>query len=213
MENPWADLPETPPFVAPADGSLIGRYPKAAARLQLDLLPTPYLGKPDAQVYVLVLNPGGQHDDFEFGAEFVRERRRALRFESSCCFWSLNPALRGSEAHKYAWDHMGRLIGEVGRQRVAERMMWVQYFGYQSLRGPEFPVELPSQRFGFQLVQDAIVAGKLVIIARSRMEWTEAVPELASYDYIRLSNWRRPYLTPGNMGGAAFARLVQALSE
>jgi hypothetical protein len=97
VDNPWADLPETPPFVAPADAPFIARYPSHVASLRLDLLPAPYLGKPDASVYVLMLNPGGRHDDFKYGPDFVQERRRALRFEASRCFWSLDPSLCGSE--------------------------------------------------------------------------------------------------------------------
>ena len=74
-----ARLPQTPPFVAPADKNLIDRHSERAASLQLNLLPSPFLGTPDAHVYVLQLNPGAGHDDFKYGTDFVEERRRALR--------------------------------------------------------------------------------------------------------------------------------------
>lgn len=96
MLNPWADLPGGPPFVSPADAPYIRRYPTAAQSLQLDLLPSPYVGKPDARVYLLLLNPGGRHDDFKYGSAFVEERRRALRFESMHCFWPLSLAMAGA---------------------------------------------------------------------------------------------------------------------
>jgi hypothetical protein len=213
VNNPWADLPTAPPFVAPADAALIDQHPRPAASLQLDFLPSPYLGKPDADVYMLMLNPGGRHDDLSYGAEFVEERRRALRFESSRCFWPLNPAIRGSEAHRYSTTRMRALIDAVGEDRVAERMMWVQYLGYQSLEWRPFPVPLPSQTFAFQLVRDAVKAGKTLIVGRSRKLWTAAVPELLNSDYIELRNPRSPYLTPKNMGEAAFSRVVEALND
>jgi hypothetical protein len=216
MENPWAELPQTPPFVAPADKSLIDRHPERAPNLQLNFLPSPFHGTPDARVYVLQLNPGAGHDDFKYGADFVEERRRALRFESSSCFWPLNAALRGTPAHDYSTKKMRLLIEEVGEDCVAGRMMWVEYFGYQSLKYRDFPVVLPSQRFAFQLVREAIAARKTVIIARSRRLWLDAVPELARYDYIELRNPRNPTLTPNNMGPAElglakFSRVVEAL--
>jgi hypothetical protein len=162
---------------------------------------------------MLLLNPGGQHNDLDYGPDFIKERRRALRFESTNCFWPLNPNLRGSEAYKYASTRMAALIDAVGLDRVAERMMWVQYFGYQSLEWRPLPVALPSQKFAFHLVREAIATGKPVVIGRSRKLWTAAVPELASYDYIELRNPRSPYLTPNNMGATAFTRLVEALSD
>jgi hypothetical protein len=211
MENPCAELPQTPPFVEPADKSLIDRYPERAANLQLNFLPSPFLGTPEACVYVLQLNPGAGHDDFQYGTDFVEERRRALRFESSSCFWPLNSALRGTPAHDYATKKMRRLIEVVGEDCVAKRMMWVEYFGYQSLKFVPFPIALPSQRFAFELVREAIAARKTVIIARSHRRWLEAIPELASYGYIELHSWQNPSLTPKNMGDAEFSRVVEAL--
>jgi hypothetical protein len=157
------------------------------------------VGKPDARIYLLLLNPGARENDFMRGDEWVQERRRALRFESSRCFWPLDPGMVGSEAHKYAAARLRRLIEVVGRERVAQGMMWLQYVGYQSLEYHPFPVRLPSQEFAFSLLREAISAGKIVVIGRSRKLWIEAVHELADYDYIELESPRSPYLTPRNM--------------
>lgn len=123
--NPWADLPDTPPFVAAADAEYIRRYPGPASKLRLELLPSPYVGKPDARVYLLLLNPGGGEDDFMHGGEWVQERRRALRFECSDCFWPLHPSMVGGEAHKYVAGRLRSLIAAVGPECVAQRMMWL----------------------------------------------------------------------------------------
>ncbi len=100
-------------------------------------------------------------------------------------------------------------------------MMWLQYFGYQSLDWQAFPVSLPSQEFAFRLLREAISCGKIVIMGRRGIEklWTAAVPELAEYDYIQLRSPRNPWLTPpsrsrrGNMTIAEFTRIVEALSD
>ncbi len=82
VENPWSDLPREAPFIAPADGPAFDRHPAAGRDLLFDFLPSPYLGTPHAEVFVLMLNPGGRHDDLRSGPAFVEERRRAMRFES-----------------------------------------------------------------------------------------------------------------------------------
>ena len=121
--------------------------------------------------------------------------------------------MAGTEAFKYAITRMRGLIDAVGQERVAERMMWLQYLGYQSLEWQPFPIPLPSQEFAFWLLREAMKSGKVVVIGRSRQLWVSAVPELAHYDYIELRSPRSPYLTPANMGTAAFTRIVEALSD
>ena len=81
MLNPWADLPDKEPFIARVDADYIRRYPQPYSNLELGLLPSPYEGKPDARVYLLLRSPSGGHDDRRY-PEFLCERRRALRFES-----------------------------------------------------------------------------------------------------------------------------------
>src|SRR4051794_28697575 len=131
MENPWFNLPEHSPFIAKVDAPLFERYPRLRRELMLDFLPAPYAGTPRADVFVLLLNPGGRNDDSRYGPDFVEERRRALRFESEWSFWTLNPAYSYTEGYDYANQRLRTLIERVGRLRLAQRMMWVQYLGYQ----------------------------------------------------------------------------------
>ena len=214
MLNPWVDLPPKDPFIARADANHIRRYPKPYRNLELGVLPSPYLGKPDARVYFLLRSPSAGHDDRDY-PEFLCERRRALRFESAWCFWPLAPAMRRNRT--YAFEYVMRLMREViaavGQERVAQRMMWLQYLGYQSREWVPFPVRLPSQEFAFSLLREAMNSGKLVIIGVGETLWTRAVPELANYGYILLHSLRNPTLTPRNMGKDEFTRLVEALSD
>ena len=214
MLNPWADLPPKAPFIARVDADYIRRYPKPYSNLELDLLPSPYLGKPDARVYFLLRSPSAGHDDRKY-SEFLSERRRALRFESAWCFWPLAPEMKRNRT--YAFEYVTRLMREVlaavGQERVAQRMMWLQYLGYQSREWVPFPVPLPSQEFAFSLLREAMNSGKVVIIGVGETLWTSAVPELADYGYIPLDSPRNPTLTRRNMGQAEFTRVVEALSD
>src|SRR5690348_1214379 len=113
MENPWAELPTQPPYVAPVDARLVARYRADASRLRLDFLPSPYIGTPRATVLVLMLYPSARNDDFAFGDHFVAERRRALRFDGEWPFWPLNPAFQHTPGSEYATTRMRTLIEDV----------------------------------------------------------------------------------------------------
>ena len=64
--NPWLDLPKRPPFVLkrdlPAIGELNGHANKDH-RIDVDLLPEPFLGSTVAPVVLLGLNPGWSPED------------------------------------------------------------------------------------------------------------------------------------------------------
>jgi hypothetical protein len=81
--NPWLDLPDRQPFALPDDLSLIEEFNrKSSANYQVDLnlLPEPFIGRPDAPVVLLNLNPGWSPGDAEWHAKhaFVRLIRANL---------------------------------------------------------------------------------------------------------------------------------------
>lgn len=60
MQNPWLDLPRTPPYVLPIDAEAVARFNESAkdhGRLLLELLPYPRLGDPNAPIVLMSLNP------------------------------------------------------------------------------------------------------------------------------------------------------------
>ncbi len=67
MENPWANLPSSPPFVGPADADILSRLgPRLQGKfaLQLDLLPQHWTGNVNtAEILMLALNPGYSEQD------------------------------------------------------------------------------------------------------------------------------------------------------
>ena len=61
--NPWPALPSEAPFVLPDDQEAIARFNVSAperTRLELTLLPEPFVGSVDASVGLLTLNLGVQ---------------------------------------------------------------------------------------------------------------------------------------------------------
>jgi hypothetical protein len=109
--NPWHDLPQSPPYLLPDDAAVLARYPRAKAELQLDLLPAPHQGWPDsAEVWLLTINPGGKTKDFEFGPEFVRQRRRSLTFESDFPIFSLDSRWPAQAGYEYWTSRLQHFI-------------------------------------------------------------------------------------------------------
>ena len=102
--------------------------PPPAARLVLAALSASawceeWRGHPDgcrllrARIHALVVNPGGRHDDFNYGSEAVEERR--TRFDSRHCFSSLQPGFVGPEAFKHAETQAPGLAEDQAWGRVA----------------------------------------------------------------------------------------------
>jgi hypothetical protein len=69
MDNPWFDLPLAPPYVLPRDQEILEAWNHFADEphsLDLDLLPSPWVGRLDAPVIALNLNPGLGDTDHEW---------------------------------------------------------------------------------------------------------------------------------------------------
>jgi hypothetical protein len=202
-QNPWADLPLEPPYLAPSDGVVMERHPQAYERLRLDLLPYPYQGARDAEVLLLLANPGAGDLPSDYPAELLEERRRALTFTNR-----VDPRF----ATETWWTkRMGPLIDAVGEDRVSRGTLSLEYFPYHSRRYRRFPELLPSQQYTFDLVREAIRASRLIVVVRQKRAWLEAVPELAETDYVEVKNPQSAYISPGNLRAEDFARLVTRL--
>lgn len=210
LENPSTRLPSDPPFVLPEDRRVLDRHPATARNLLFDRLPVPYFGEPDAPVVLLTLNPGGRTRDADFGFRYVEERLRQLRFEGTVPF--LSEEFAATPGYQYWAARLRWLSERVGFHRVINGLFCIQWFPYQSLRFREPAELLPSQHYSFALCRRAIREKREIVILRSRVRWLRAVPELRRADFIELRNPRAPYLSPKNMGDAAFERLVARLS-
>ena len=116
MENPWPQLPTDAPCVLPPDRSIIEAFNARYAdkhesdcrtssctgcfTIQTQLLPEPFIGDPEARVYLLNLNPGyfpGEDDDWHVAAGF----RTAIID---------NLDHKGRPKNKFPFCHMGSMV-------------------------------------------------------------------------------------------------------
>ena len=219
MRNPWIDLPDRPPHVLPSEDAAVARlnfgaHPDVA--VHLELLPEPYLGHPQAPVVILNLNPGFDERDIPFHSmdPLFREisRKNLLHQPQDYPFYLLDPRISASLGHQWWIKKLKEPIRVAGLQPVATRVLCVEYFPYHSRRYPPIRETLESQRYGFQLVRDAIGRGALIVIMRGQKRWLEAVPELANHGRVyKLNSVQNVAISPGNCPGG-FSEIVSALS-
>jgi hypothetical protein len=183
---------------------------RAKYELKLDLLPQPWTGNPaTAQMFMLALNPGFSPDDYieVRNDDYAEQWGLALSFETRTPFYFLDPSFQNTGGYRWWARRLRELIALSGQENVARKAMCIEHFPYKSVSYRPLGVILPSQRYGFNLVREAIAQRKQIVVMRSERVWLESVPELQTYPYIRLSNNQNPYLSQAQMRQDQFARL------
>jgi type I restriction enzyme M protein len=81
-ENPWRRLPYEPPYVLPEDAEAVEAFNTQASdihRLRVrDILPEPFVGRPNAPVLLLSTNPGFVESDHKHEGDFFARMRANL---------------------------------------------------------------------------------------------------------------------------------------
>ena len=194
--NPWPALPTQPPFVLPEDRPALEAFNRAPRqlikgdfRVETRMLPEPFVGRLNAPIIILLLNPGiaaepavaeedlRLHQDPEF-REIVRRCHRQAATPYPNYFF--DPAVTGPGAR---WNGrvLRRLVGEFGAPSVANGVTALEYFPYHSLRFAHRRLRVPSQQFTFDALRAAIQRDAVVFVTRGKAAWEEAVPELTAY--------------------------------
>lgn len=222
ISNPWLEVAEQskPPYLAKCDRDI-----KLADfyNLRVELLPQPYFGNiASAKVFCLLLNPGcaRTEDNVELDCQKLQQ---ALRD-------NLNPAT-SRLVHlddEFDWTSGGRwfrqkLLNPLARCGVTSEDLHhnfavIEYFPYHSAT---FDVKLnrplESQRYGFEIVRQAIADNAIILLMRGKEMWFNAVPELKSYqksgNCITPHSTRNVILSEKNLGAKNFARIVEILKS
>jgi hypothetical protein len=184
--NPWLRLPLEPPFVLPGDQPAIETFNRSAAhdyRVETGLMPEPFVGRPNAPILLLLLNPGVSDDDFALHEQaFFRERIRVCHrwHPATYANYFLDPDVSGPGA-RWMSRVLGSLIREFGTQTVATCVASLEYFPYHSRRFAHHRLRVTSQQYGFELLRSAIHRGAAIFVTRGARIWENAVPELHGY--------------------------------
>ncbi len=221
--NPWLELPGTAPFVLPADERYLDAFNATDRRrpehaIDMRLLPEPWLGRHDAPVVVLAANPGLDPSDATVHArpDFEQAIRANLTTPGGVPNYLLDPRFRGAPGARW-WRRraFARLLADgVDEQALRDRVLVVEFHGYHSRNWTPLPVTLPSQWYGFSLVEQAVRRGALVILVRPARLWMVAVPELGQRpkQVLTLRSAQNPAISSRNLGDrAAYDAVIAAL--
>jgi hypothetical protein len=202
--NPWLEVPESAPFVLSSDRDIIDHFNSKAppkTRVETDLLPEPFVGRLDAPIVLLALNPGVADGDFALHRQAAfRERVRACHRQapSEWPYYYLDPQLDGPGA-RWSQRVLGPLIRTVGLDVVARGVVLFEFFPYHSRAFAHGALRVPSQQFGFHALRQALVGAAAVFVTRGRGLWESAVPKLAHHSRLfRTNSVQNIVISPGN---------------
>uniref|UniRef100_E6PIT0 Uncharacterized protein n=1 Tax=mine drainage metagenome TaxID=410659 RepID=E6PIT0_9ZZZZ len=91
-------------------------------------------------------------------------------------------------------------------------MLCLEYFGYHSRSFDRTIPRVPTQKYSFELLRQAIRRDATIIVMRSRDLWFAAVPELIDANAFTLNSWQSVYITEANCP-KGYADIVRRLSS
>lgn len=219
MLNPWLNLSSEKPFILPSDRELVFSFNEIASqnyRIHEELLPEPFLGNPKSNIFLLNLNPGYSEEDPIFHRDlffFENSRKNLAHFIGpEYPFFLLNPLLSACPGHRWWKNKLKILIEKFGLKKVANGICCVEYFPYHSKKFKPLKKILDSQKYGFNLVKEAISRHALIVIMRKEKGWLEAIPELKNYPYFKLKNKLNPCISPNNLP-IGFQKILEILAS
>ena len=210
VKNPWRHVPAEPPFVLKCDAEKINAYNSSTSSrekyLHTDLIPIPFLGRKDAPVLLLNLNPGYHPKDYRRQTKpyFIQQVKKCMLHERMAYpLFFLDPAIEGKTdgAGRRWWKRiLHQLLADYPERLLAQMLFCIEYFPYRSHSFRSTHGYVESQQYGFSLVRKALKRRAMVIMMRSEKLWLEAVPELKHYrSLFLLASPRSPTLSKGNL--------------
>lgn len=218
MLNPWNTLPTVPPYLLPSDTEIVQNYNARKYRANFyihdELLPEPYMGHPDAPVFLLNLNPSFSEDDAPFYQNpYVQQvwRKNILHEAMEFPFYLIDPQLQTQRGGTQWWNaRLRELIEATSRKHVAQNVCCVEFFPYHARNYKNFRV--PSQQYSFHLVKQAMERRVCIIRMRSEKLWVSAVPELLQYPYFyRTNSVQSAYVSYNNLPPSVFNKIVESI--
>lgn len=216
-EEPQLDLPLAPPHLLADDRAKIERHNEnspPSLRFETDALPFPFMGRRDAPVVLLHLNPGVQAGDLDeqVAPEFATRYRGNLAhapMELPC--FLLDPAFRSHAGHGYWTRHLRSFIHAAGVTRAASALLILEWFPYASPQAPRRFPRLESQRYTAAPLERSLHSGALVLGLRAVARWEQKIPTLSAYpDLFMLNSPQAAAVSPKNCPGG-FEAAVQSL--
>lgn len=202
MKNPWQNV-NFGQTVASVDIPIISSM-KQKQILQLEILPEPFHGDPEANVYLLNGNPGFCNQDLNFINNHIMQKEFSdiYSHRRTDFLWleKIPSILDSSGIPHPAYDWWRKRLTKVIMDVEAEpRLFCVELFPYHSFKSFSYPA-LPSNEYADSLICNAMKRNALIIVMRGAKGWYERIPLLSRYsNRICLNTPRCTYITPNNL--------------
>jgi hypothetical protein len=232
IDNPWDQLPESPPFVLPDDRDKVLAFNKKQEQkgsdhlLNLDVLPMPFIGCEDAPV-VLLGNIAGAGDsdleDYTSRPEYAdRMRKNLVHQNKDFPFYPMAPAPVPFPSHRDWWRlKLKYLLAELqnGKEAdesiLAKNLLAVEFFPYRSRssRYSHDKLSLPSQKYSCHLVSKAMENKAVIIVRYGRHRWERVVNGLARYSHlVTLKGTQRTYISRTGTNADGFQKILDRIT-
>jgi len=221
MLNPWLNLPETEPYVLSEDEAAIAKFNSRLhnddeRRIDLRLIPEPFIGYQEAPVVILMHNPGRAPGDWAMFSKpsIARASRESITTPGGTPMYTLSPDMAPTPAGIYYRDALKSFHNSSRSwQDLAKKVIFIEQHGYHSTRSSPIPRGLPSQEFGFALVRQAMKQRRIIVIGLAASKWYTAVPGLDEYSRTVTKNSPQTRaLSRRNLGEAGFNMISRALN-
>ena len=217
MKNPWLNYEyQNSNTVHPLDQDLFDRVNERLKSRGSDYVLSsknvalPYFGNPDANLVLLYANPGldpkqTKKEETPALAELF-DLARKHKLKGSEAFVFLREEFKGTPGYIW-WEKTLKFVFKRfsephSRKRALRNIFSAEIHPYKSVKYGALTKKeghFPSSEYTYHLVQSAIGRGAVILIARAKKEWFQAVPELANYDnVIYLSSAQQSAISPNN---------------
>lgn len=224
MENPWLNFcpKENEPKFHDLDRAHAQAFNKALEghqeyKLAEHLEPYPYMGNPNANVFVLLANPGINKREtdpiYRTNSEYVNRNLRNLKHESADSFLSwVHSADNPERESDWLIPRIRKVVHETSLERVSTGLFLINFHAYNSKSWYPIPYTFETQRYSFHLVNEAMKRGALIVMSRNILGWFTAIPGL--YDYknrVTFVSSRSVHISQENLGSEAYKNLLKRL--
>lgn len=241
-DNPWLYMAErikddeyvkVEDYVNSQDKEVVEKFmaveDKEEYKLQLSMIPKPFLGNPlNAEVVILTLNPGynAKYDVEEYDnctpeqqKRFIETKCRIMLLQDNRCIQDGDNEYMNQLEANY-WKQM--LKDVLALPEANKKIAIVQFLGYSSVAYKDIPQRffdndktlLPTQEYTIRLVRYLMQQGKVIVITRAKNKWYDHIPELKYYKKkVLLNNIRQTYITENNCQDNGFELIKTALKN
>lgn len=221
IENPWVNFKISESMVHELDKDCVNEHNKkveAKYRFLTQLAPEPWIGNQNANILVLLANPGATSDDLSGKLQKNAELINMLSISNlkgeirEYPHFFFDPQLTGTDGFIWYSKRFRYLIEATSQRNVANKILSCELVPYHSFSWKKPKIMPVTQQYTFELVKQAMKRDAVILIGRGKRDWFDNVPGLEKYlRYFQPVSTQCAYISPKNYG-KSFKKIVEALS-